>query len=78
MATCKDCIYFDVCGSADNTEYPDVECLKADCIRFKNKADYAEVKHGEWVYKKLNDGYFHDRCGNEWMCIVCAARSRRR
>lgn len=30
-------------------------------------SDVAEVKHGEWVYKKLNDGYFHD----SFCCSLC-------
>lgn len=43
MASCKDCIQYDVCECADNLEYADVERLKKDCPRFKNKADFVEV-----------------------------------
>jgi hypothetical protein len=43
MATCKDCIHYDICKFADNTEYADTEHLKGDCPHFKNIADFAEV-----------------------------------
>ena len=40
--TCKDCIHYKVC---DTLEFE-------GCVCFKNKADYAEVKYGEWVQDK--------------------------
>lgn len=49
MATCKDCLHFDVCEEwvlkVGNNPYINAN----DCEHFKNKADYAEVKHGEWI-----------------------------
>ena len=41
--TCKDCMHIDVCEIADNKEYLNEDCKKADCPKFKNKADYVEV-----------------------------------
>lgn len=39
---CKDCcICYEVCEDGQLHETP--------CVHLKNKADYAEVKHGEWV-----------------------------
>lgn len=43
MASCKDCLQYDVCECADGLEYRDAEHLKRDCPRFKNKADFVEV-----------------------------------
>ena len=45
MATCKDCIHEKVCKNAYlfKVTPPNV------CGFFKNKADVAEVKHGEWI-----------------------------
>ena len=45
--TCKDCVHYAVCEDArlfDNYVVCDVIC-----DHFKNKADFVEVKHGEWI-----------------------------
>lgn len=44
MATCKDCICYDIL--CQHTLQDDE--LKM-CESFKNKADFVEVKHGEWT-----------------------------
>lgn len=52
MAICKDCIHFDVCRDATipNLEYKGPVADKSkECRHFKNKADFEEVKHGEWI-----------------------------
>ena len=52
MATCKDCLSYEVCINATdpNPEYTkEIEDVQETCIHFKNKADYAEAKHGEWI-----------------------------
>ena len=49
MASCWDCIHCGACSDAGDSGF---SCLKEDvskCEHFKNKADYAEVKHGEWT-----------------------------
>ena len=62
MSNCKDCIHYDVCGGfipsdldrdvfdyckkGKTEEIPDID---ERCNSFKNKADFAEVKHGEWI-----------------------------
>ena len=64
MATCKDCIHFDICRkietltkfSGDNEAY---------CEAFKNKANYEEVKHGRWVYEKTHQGM-------KYVCSECS------
>ena len=38
---CKGCIHYNVCRD----EHKD----KLKCSEYRNKADYAEVKHGEWI-----------------------------
>ncbi len=60
MSTCKDCLHYEVCKLKHRkyfAEETNAECL---CKQFKNKADYALVKHGKWV---------KDR--NKRTCSIC-------
>lgn len=41
MATCKDCVHYEVC------RFPYRQNI-IKCKSFKNKADLVEVKHGYW------------------------------
>ena len=64
MAICKDCFHFDVCKDATipNPEYKGVVADKSkECGHFINKADFAEVRHGEW---KQGIPYICSICGN--------------
>lgn len=45
MTCYTNCIYCDFCSSADGVVYQDEADLKADCPKFKNKADFVEVVH---------------------------------
>lgn len=50
MATCKDCLYFKRCvvlGVELDMKH-DKEADK-NCRHFKSKADFVEVKHGQWL-----------------------------
>lgn len=52
MATCKDCFNFGECLKSGETPHYAVDGCHTDveklCKNFKNKSDYAEVKHGTW------------------------------
>lgn len=52
MATCKECLHYEVCLSAQRSvavhHANDNNC----CLQFKNKSDYVKQKHGWW--KKAN------------------------
>lgn len=48
LKTCKDCIHGAICTICD---YDDVLNVNDYCGYFKDKADVAEVKHGEWIIK---------------------------
>ena len=61
MATCEDCICYEIL--CQHTLQDDELKL---CDSFKNKADYEEVKHGEW--KKCQKLY---GVGYEYVCSVC-------
>lgn len=53
MATCKECIHQKSCfNMAFRCGYK-AEALDGaeECEDFKNKADFMEVKHGEWIEK---------------------------
>ena len=55
MATCKDCIHYEVCQYHITEE---TKMTVAECGRFKNKADYIE-KPCKTVYHIVDrDGYF--------------------
>lgn len=63
--TCKDCIYFKRCVvlGVELDMRHDKEADK-NCRHFKNKADFAEVKYGEWIEDAYS--YFHcSECGYE-------------
>ncbi len=59
--TCKDCIHINVCKAYEPEE---PECI---CNHFKNKADYAEVKHGKW--RECFEDWRKQISGDE--CSVC-------
>ena len=69
MFTCKDCVHYEVC--MDFTTLKESEfCQNYDkqedlCDYFKNKADFVEVKHGEWLY------WQPDGTNHLWKCSVC-------
>ena len=49
--TCKDCVHYAVCRFVEPYH------LDVKCNHFKNKADFVEVKHGEWFvddFKRQN------------------------
>ena len=55
MATCNDCLYHETCYGRiaycmdiDEATGKEILDIEKRCKDFKNKADYAEVKHGEW------------------------------
>ena len=84
--TCKDCIHTDVCRLPFNTSETKVEFADV-CHHFKNKADFVEVKHGEWIkqerkckyypsYKCSVCGYSTPFAGDNY-CKVCGADMRK-
>ena len=66
MATCKDCLHFDVCKYRDEKVSIGTkveELVSDDFTCFKNKADFAEVKHGEWIASDKHFSYYQYKCG---------------
>lgn len=47
---CKDCVHDDVCEHWKNSVFGSDALYpkENDCEHFKNKANFVEVKHGEW------------------------------
>ena len=67
MATCKDCVHYECCSTFESLAIRIILCGEnADkrCGIFKNKADYAEVKHGMWLHKN-----------GETICSVCGGEA---
>ena len=58
--TCYDCIHCDVCSGIGACSYHCSNVCK--CKFFKNKADYAEVKHGEWILRRQSNGVKTHQC----------------
>ena len=87
---CKDCLYCDVCksrvmqfgyGFDENQEVPKEGC-GVTIDGFVSKADYVEVKHGEWIRHEPNPEKmraFHNQgigvamAENSiyWTCSIC-------
>lgn len=58
MARCEQCLSEKVCRYNDGIN---LYCKKDyECPHFKNKADFVEVKHGEW--KKIECGTICTNC----------------
>jgi hypothetical protein len=70
MATCKDCIYMHMCYWIEH--YGTDAEKEISCRYFKNKADYAEVKHGEWIDKRwTTECDWCDMTHHSITCSVC-------
>ena len=74
---CEKCIHYDVCLLHEDNFIDDVS-KNGFCGKFKNKADFVEEKHGEWVSYELSeddDGYGYGDNEEEGMiwykCSVC-------
>jgi hypothetical protein len=69
---CKDCIYFKRCvvlGVVLDMKH-DKEADK-NCRHFKNKADFMEVAHGEWLHVRWDDSDDIDPPHRVVKCSVC-------
>ena len=85
--TCKDCVHYEVCKIwCREANIP----MSTDCDFFKNKADFVEVKRGEWVRQKGRPEAICSGCGrevvyqiidNKWrfenFCPYCGADMRK-
>lgn len=60
--TCKDCLHSPICKLPFNETQVDFAQV---CHHFKNKADFVEVKHGEWVRQKGRPEAICSECGRE-------------
>lgn len=86
MATCKECLHFDVCYMVEHYGV-DIEedRQEYDCHQFKDKANYEEVKHGRWIWKDFWHNGSYALCCSECLetegaretanyCPNCGAR----
>ena len=64
-AKCGNCVHFEVCEphTEPNESFPEV----GGCPLFLNKADVAEVRHGEWVHTEEPLGW------RDVDCIECSS-----
>ena len=65
--TCKDCVHTPVCRLPFNTSKTQVNFAE-ECHHFKNKADFVEVKHGEWEKYRVTEGHVY-------VCSLCGYRT---
>ena len=68
MKHCEKCIHYELCKSRMECAPDDTFSFfpyNEDCPHFKNKSDYAEVKHGGWTKtgdRKLDILYAGRKC----------------
>ena len=67
MATCYDCIHCDVCSGIGACSYHCSDVSK--CKHFKNKADFVEMKHGEWIKNDAIFSFIYYTCS---LCVNLA------
>ena len=60
---CGECLHFSVCReyTTENETFPEV----GGCEAFKAKANYTEIKHGQWVQKP-------SRFGGTYSIVACS------
>lgn len=73
MATCKDCIHYDVCGFNEYKDFNEI------CSFFKDKSRIVELpcKVGDKVHKIIKSNIFDNSCtryDNRKICIGCSYR----
>ena len=56
MANCYECLHYEACSHVGEAGFSWLKDGEEKCDNFKNKADFAEVKHGEWIIS--SDGYY--------------------
>ena len=66
--TCKNCLHYEVCLAVFSSKgmYLGDDAEKMKC--FKNKADFAEIKHGKWQLHPDGSGTC-SVCGKHQVCI---------
>ena len=57
--TCKDCVHYEKCKPL-RLDFANSVNPNHTCQHFKNKADFVEVKHGEWEIKSEIHQMFDD------------------
>lgn len=63
MATCKDCIHYDLCGTLYLPLYPDsIDRIEELCDYFKNKADFVEVVRCKECQHRSTDDFYSFYC----------------
>ena len=78
---CNKCIHYNVCCDWTSKEAIDAtdEAVEngtcSGCNHFKPTADVVEVRHGEWVVKKLNNPFYESKkaphCSEcNYMCFI--------
>lgn len=65
--TCYDCAHCEACSDIGDSGFSALKEDVSKCKHFKNKADYVEVRHGEWEAKEhtsisTNRHYYTFRC----------------
>lgn len=71
MFTCKDCVHYEVCKEIENMPLRRSfvwYSFHSGCPHFKNKADFVEVKHGEWEKYRVTEGHVY-------VCSLCGYRT---
>lgn len=75
MADCRKCLYSPGCTKKAyaiiENIIDDTYDVNVPCDIFKDKADFMEVKHGEWKFINLATNYLEAPFGDTCHCSVC-------
>ena len=72
MASCKECIHCEVCKKktwhiVEHQYMYQIKNVEVQCKDFKNKSDFQEAKHGEWLAVPSSDM----STGKAYKCSEC-------
>ena len=78
MATCKECLHFEVCRANGNVFSHIIgghDVASDICPHFKDKAKYIEQKHSQWDKNGYcSCGFWTCYCGDYDYCPKCCAK----
>ena len=72
MATCKDCLHYEVCVIVDSSESTDEDYLtEFGCDDFKDRSKWVEQKHGRWELTAHEES-----CNYRWNVTAACSECR--
>lgn len=64
MATCKECLHYEICVSSQRSVAVHHADENNNCLRFKDKTKYIKQMHGRWTKANNRPKSYIYRCTN--------------